>query len=144
MNLYTIGFTKKTAEQFFELLKRNGVKKLIDIRLNNKSQLAGFAKTPDLEYFLKISGIDYEYLPEFAPDKDLLDEYKKKKMKWEDYEKRYLDLLKKRDASAKLKKVDFNNSCLLCSEAEPDKCHRRLFAEFVRDNSTGINIVHIK
>jgi len=144
MNLYTIGFTKKTAEQFFKLLKKNGVKKLMDIRLNNKSQLAGFAKTPDLEYFLKISGIDYEYLPEFAPDKELLDEYKKKKIKWEDYEIRYSKLLKKRDSATKMKNLDFNSSCLLCSEAEPDKCHRRLFAEFVRDNLQGVNIIHIK
>lgn len=143
MNLFTIGFTKKTAEQFFETIKKNGVKKLMDIRLNNKSQLAGFAKTPDLEYFLKISGIGYEYLPEFAPDKNLLDDYKKKKIKWEDYEKRYLELLKKRDAAIKIKKLDFADSCLLCSEAEPDKCHRRLFAEFVRDTLQGVKIIHI-
>ncbi len=143
MNLFTIGFTKKTAERFFESLKRNGVKKILDIRLNNKSQLAGFAKVPDLEYFLKISGIDYEYLPEFAPDKQLLDDYKKKKLGWDDYKKRYLELLEKRGAEEKIQKLNLNNSCLLCSEAEPDKCHRRLFAEFVKDKLKGLDIIHI-
>ncbi len=144
MNLYTIGFTKKTAEQFFELLKKNGVKKILDIRLNNKSQLAGFAKAPDLEYFLKISGIGYEHLPEYAPDKELLDGYKKKKICWEDYEKKYLDLIRERNAINSIKKLEFDNSCLLCSEDEPIKCHRRIFAEFIKKNISEINIIHLK
>src|SRR3990172_5064694 len=96
ITVFTIGFTKKNARTFFELLKQAGVKRLIDIRLNNESQLAGFTKKDDLEYFLKtIANIEYSHRPEFAPTKDILDGYKKKKITWADYEQRFQKLLKK-------------------------------------------------
>jgi uncharacterized protein (DUF488 family) len=144
MNLYTIGFTKKTAEDFFEALKKNGIKKIIDIRLNNKSQLAGFTKIPDFEYFLKLIGVEYEYYPEFAPDKKLLEDYRKKIINWNEYEKRYIELLNEREILNKVKNINFADCCLLCSEAEPDKCHRRLLAEYIAKKLERVNIIHIK
>lgn len=141
MNLYTIGFTKKTAEFFFETLKKNHIKRLIDIRLNNKSQLAGFAKVPDLEYFLKISGIEYTYMPEFAPTAELLDSYKAKGISWEGYESKYKEIIKSRDI--KLDQNIFDGACLLCSEDKPNQCHRRLAAEYVKEKIQGVNIIHL-
>lgn len=141
MTLYTIGFTKKSAEQFFESLKKSGVKTLIDIRLNNKSQLAGFAKAKDLEYFLKNAGIDYIYMPEFAPTKQLLDDYMDKKINWDEYESQYLEIIRKRNI--KLELEIFENACLLCSEEKADKCHRRLAAEYIGNTIKGVDIVHL-
>ncbi len=144
MNLYTIGFTKKTAEDFFNLLTKNNVKRLIDIRLNNKSQLAGFAKGEDLKFFLNnIGQIEYKYMIEFAPTDSLLEGYRKKQISWEEYEKQYNKLLTERDV---LKNKDisiFDNACLLCSEEKPDYCHRRLLAEYLRDLNKDIKIVHL-
>jgi uncharacterized protein (DUF488 family) len=143
MTLFTIGFTKKTAEQFFETLKQNGIKKLIDIRLNNKSQLSGFAKTPDIEYFLKNAGIEYVYMPEFAPTKGMLDLYQAKKLDWLGYEIKYNLLLLERmplnDKDADI----FDRACLLCSENTADKCHRRLAAEYIANTLKGVRIVHL-
>lgn len=128
--LYTIGFTKKSAEEFFELLKKNNVKKLIDVRLNNKSQLAGFAKGRDLEYFLKeIMDIEYSHRVEFSPSKELLDGYKKGSIPWEEYEDIYVDLIIRRGDVFQVNKDDIDDACLLCSEATPEHCHRRLLAE---------------
>lgn len=142
--LYTIGFSQKSARQFFGLLMDNGVKRLIDIRLNNKSQLAGFTKMPDLEYFLKeIADIGYIYLPEFAPTKTILTDYKSKKIKWQEYEERYIGLLNQRQPLAKLDASIFNNSCLLCSEPAAKHCHRRLAAEYITMAVTGLKIVHL-
>lgn len=142
MNIYTIGFTKKTAEQFFKLLKANKVKKLIDIRLNNKSQLAGFAKSHDLEYFLKvICGIDYVYCPELAPTKEILDAYQDKKMGWDEYEVKFKQLLAGRKLN--FTKADFEDSCLLCSEPTAEKCHRRLAAEHLATLLGSVEITHL-
>lgn len=144
ITLCTIGFAKKSAEEFFSILKANGVKILIDIRLNNVSQLAGFTKKDDLKYFLKeICHIDYLYRPEFAPTKDILNGYKKKEISWPIYEKKYLDLLSQRQASEKIELDEFNMSCLLCSEPKADHCHRRLFAEYIRDTKENIIIKHL-
>lgn len=144
MTLYTVGFTKKTAQDFFEMLIVNNIKKLIDIRLNNKSQLAGFAKSVDLEYFLKkIVNIEYTHMPQFAPTKQLLKSYQKKEISWEEYQKQYKDILNKRNV---LKSIDysiFNNAVLLCSEVTADKCHRRLLAEYLSKNNNEIEIVHL-
>lgn len=144
MNLYTIGFTEKTAEEFFEQLKKNRIKRIIDIRLNNNSQLAGFTKQRDLEYFLKaISNIEYIYMPVFAPTKELLDSYRKKKTNWQEYENAYLNLLKHREV---LKDINFSlfiDACLLCSEASANKCHRRLLAEYLSENNEEIKVIHI-
>ncbi|SDF62048.1 DUF488 family protein [Sporolituus thermophilus] len=142
--LYTIGFSQKSARQFFGLLMDNGVKRLIDIRLNNNSQLAGFTKMPDLEYFLKeIADIEYIYLPEFAPTKTIMDDYKNKKINWREYEKQYLALLVERQPLAKLDAAIFNDSCLLCAEASAQYCHRRLAAEYITRMVTGLSIVHL-
>lgn len=142
MTIYTIGFTKKTAEQFFTKLQTNKVKRLFDIRLNNKSQLAGFAKGHDLEYFLKtICGIEYFYLPDLAPTDEILAAYQDKKMAWDEYEVKFKQLLK--DRKLNLKKSDFEDACLLCSEPTAVKCHRRLAAEHLAAMFGGIEIIHL-
>jgi len=144
MKLYTIGFTKKTAEEFFETLIKNEVKKVIDIRLKNKSQLAGFAKGKDLKYFLKkIGSIEYIHLPEFAPSDDLMKGYRGKKISWDEYEQKYLALLKERDDLSRYDIKYFADACLLCSESTAQKCHRRLLAEYIRDFKGDIEIIHI-
>ena len=143
--LLTIGFTKKTAEQFFESLKKNGVKKLVDIRINNKSQLAGFAKGVDLKYFVKeINGIPYIYIPDFAPTKELLSDYQNKKVDWIGYQKVFRQLIESRQIDKKYNIKDFDNACFLCSEELPDKCHRRLIVEYFKEKNEDIQIVHIK
>lgn len=130
MSLYTIGFTKHSAENFFETLKSAGVTKLIDIRINKTSQLAGFAKGSDLPYLLKVSaGISYESIENLAPTKELLKRYRSKELSWELFEKLYLKQIKSSGALDALDPKDFENACLLCSEHTPDKCHRRILAE---------------
>ena len=144
MILYTIGFTKKTAEEFFNKLIENRVKKVIDIRLNNSSQLAGFAKGKDLKYFLKtIGNIDYTYNPEFAPTKELLDDYKKKIINWEEYKIKYNEILDKRQILSNVDFFIFKDACLLCSEPTSDKCHRRLLAEYLAWNNNNIHVKHL-
>jgi uncharacterized protein (DUF488 family) len=146
IKLYTIGFTKKTAEQFFELLKEKQVKKLIDIRINNSSQLAGFAKGGDLDYFVRqICGIDYKHIIDFAPTKDLLSDYQKKIVDWAEYQKIYRKLIENRKISQKYKVNTFDGACFLCSEETPEQCHRRLLVEYFKEISLDeVKIVHIK
>ncbi|CAI1195051.1 DUF488 domain-containing protein [Enterobacter hormaechei] len=144
VNIHTIGFTKKTAEHFFNALKKNGVIRVIDTRLNNNSQLSGFAKAKDLEFFLrKICNIDYVYRSELAPTKKILDDYKNKNITWEQYSYEYLNLMEQRLISSKLSSVDVDNGCLLCSEDKPHNCHRRLLAEYLKqqwsNQKTDIN-----
>lgn len=145
ITLYTIGFTKKSAEQFFELLKDNHVKKLVDVRISNSSQLAGFAKGKDLAYFVKqICGIPYEHIEDFAPTKDLLDRWHKQEVTWPEYEQIYLAMLKERDILRKHGIKAFNGACFLCSEETPEQCHRRLLAEYMQKHSTeDVRIVHL-
>ena len=145
MTLFTIGFTRKTAEQFFEKLKTVGVKRVVDIRLNNTSQLAGFAKRDDLVYFLKaICGIDYVHIPDLAPDKKLLEFIKKKKGPWAEYEAGYLDLITERKANGKfLLETLKDGDCLLCSEHTPERCHRRIVAELYESKENPVEIVHL-
>lgn len=145
LTLYTIGFTKKNARQFFDALRRNGVKKLVDIRLNNTSQLAGFAKREDLEYFVQtICGASYHHLPALAPTQDILDALKKHKGSWEDYEVRFQALMRERGALEKLERAFFEEPCcLLCSEATPEHCHRRLVAEGIRRRWPDVEVVHL-
>jgi len=134
INLYTIGFTQKTAEQFFETLKTAGVKRIIDTRLNNVSQLAGFAKQKDLVYFLRTIGqIDYIHFLDFAPTKEILDAYKKKQITWQEYEQRFQALIAKRKIEMQVSPDLLEQSCLLCSEAKPHYCHRRLVAEYLQE-----------
>jgi uncharacterized protein (DUF488 family) len=144
MDLFTIGSGKKNAEQFFETLKKAGVKKVLDIRLNNTSQLAGFSKKPDLAYFLKvIGGIEYAHLPSFAPTAELLDAYKAKTCTWDDYEKKFQLILDSRANLNKYSSEFFDNACLLCSEPTASKCHRRLVAEYVTKHYPDVRVVHL-
>jgi uncharacterized protein (DUF488 family) len=144
IRLFTIGFTQKPAEAFFSRLSKAGVKRMIDIRLNNVSQLAGFAKRDDLRYFLKaIGGIDYLHMPELAPTQEIMDDFKKKKGDWSAYEKAFKLLLKKRQPEETLSKDLFDKACLLCSEDKPDHCHRRLVAEYLAEKWGDIKIVHL-
>lgn len=144
IKLFTIGFTEKSAETFFSLLKKGGVKKILDVRLNNVSQLAGFAKGRDLKYFAKeIANIDYEHNIDLAPPEQLLSDYRNKIVTWDEYQKVYIQTLDDRNI---IKKIEFNNidgSCLLCSEHKPDKCHRRLLAEYLHKANTEIEIIHL-
>jgi len=144
IRLFTIGFTKKTAEAFFTKLSKAGVKRVIDIRLNNVSQLAGFAKRDDLRYFLKtICNIDYIHKPELAPTKDILEEYKKNKGGWIVYEKGFLALLAERKPEETISRDMFDGGCLLCSEDKPDNCHRRLVAEYLSEKWGNMEIIHL-
>lgn len=144
ITLYTIGFAKKSAEEFFTILKLKHIKALIDIRLNNVSQLSGFTKKKDLQYFLKeICNIEYVHRPDFAPSKDILDGYKKKEISWPVYEKKYLELLVQRQVLEEIGLDELNMSCLLCSEPKPDHCHRRLLAEYLKDAKNNIIIKHL-
>jgi uncharacterized protein (DUF488 family) len=142
--LFTIGFAKKTAREFFATLKKNQVKTLIDVRLNNISQLAGFTKKNDLEFFLKeLCDIEYFHRPILAPTKNILDAYKKKEISWEEYENRYLDLLSERQVATSCGPHELNMSCLLCSEPKADNCHRRLLAEYFKKSYDNIVIKHL-
>lgn len=145
IRLYTIGFTGKTAEDFFTLLQKAGVSKVIDTRINNVSQLAGFAKSQDLEYFLRsIAGIQYEHNLDMAPTKELLSSYRDKELTWDQYEKKYIALLEQRNvARYAAQPIYLDASCFLCSEHEPDHCHRRLLAEYLQRINTSIEINHL-
>jgi uncharacterized protein (DUF488 family) len=145
MKIFTIGFTKKSAEEFFTKLRRAGVKRLVDVRLNNVSQLAGFTKRDDLRYFTKaVCGIDYVHLPTLAPTQDMLNEYKKKGGDWFVYEKKFLDLMAKRRIEETIPKEVLDGACLLCSEDKPHHCHRRLVAEYLSEKWGEIDIQHIE
>ena len=134
VTIHTIGFTRKPAEKFFELLKQSGAQRVIDVRLNNVSQLAGFSKRDDLEFFLKeILGVDYIHLPTLAPTKDILDAFKKHKGNWEIYEEAFMALMKKREIEKRLDPKIINEGCLLCSEDTAHHCHRRLVAEYLKE-----------
>lgn len=143
MKIFTIGFTKTSAQRFFSRLKDSGAKKLIDVRLNNVSQLAGFAKRDDLRFFThQICGMAYEHLPTLAPTQDILDEYKKKGGVWEAYAEKFLSLMAKRHIED-LDRSQLDGGCLLCSEDKPHHCHRRLVAEYLRDKWSDVEIVHL-
>lgn len=134
ITLYTIGFTKKSAEQFFELLKNNHVKRLVDVRINNTSQLAGFAKGKDLAYFVrKICGIHYDHITDFAPTKELLDKWHDKEVTWKEYEQIYRELLTDRMIANRYSIDEFDGACFLCSEETPEQCHRRLLVEYMSE-----------
>jgi uncharacterized protein (DUF488 family) len=142
--VHTIGFTKKSAAEFFQLLKKSGTKRVVDIRLNNVSQLAGFSKRDDLQYFLKeICGIDYVHLPLLAPSQEILDAYKKHKGDWNVFEPAYLDLIKKREIEKRLDPEIVKGGCLLCSEDKPHHCHRRLVAEYLKEQWGELEINHL-
>ena len=144
MKIFTIGFTKKSAEEFLTLLQNAGVRRIIDIRLNNTSQLAGFAKAQDLKYFLHaIAEIDYVHIPDFAPTQDILDDFKKKKGSWVEYESKFKDLMENRRIAETAASVLRENDCLLCSEHTPEHCHRLLVAEYLQEQLGNIEVIHL-
>ena len=145
MEIHTIGFTKKSAAEFFGLLRQAGIKRLIDVRLNNTSQLAAFTKRADLEFFLKeICGADYHHRPELSPTKDILDAYKKKALPWEQYQVRFLALLEQREVERSLQRQLFDvPAVLLCSEPTADRCHKRIVAEYLAEKWPEVSIIHL-
>jgi uncharacterized protein (DUF488 family) len=144
MRLYTIGFTKKSAHDFFETLARAGVARVVDVRLNNVSQLAGFAKKQDLPYFLdKISGAQYLHAPALAPTKEMLDSYKKHGIGWPAYEESFIGLMKDRHIETSWAGQLRDSDCLLCSEEKAVHCHRRLVAEYLTTFRDDIEIRHL-
>lgn len=144
MTIFTIGFTKKSAAEFFSRLQRAGVRRIVDIRLNNTSQLAGFAKADDLKYFLKaVANIDYVHVPELCPTQDILDAFKKNKGAWADYERDFARLMEDRRIAETVPRELLDGGCLLCSEDTAEHCHRRLVAEHLRDRWRDVEIVHL-
>jgi uncharacterized protein (DUF488 family) len=144
MNIYTIGFTKKNASRFFELLERTPTRRVIDVRLNNVSQLAGFTKKDDLAFFLKrVAGIDYTYAPLLAPTQSMLDEYKKNGGDWNTYESRFIDLMQKRKIESEISPELVSDGCLLCSEDKAHHCHRRVVAEYFKKHWDNVSISHL-
>jgi len=142
--LFTIGFTKKTAEAFFSTLKQAQVKCVIDIRLNNSSQLSGFAKQKDLEYFLReIGAIGYIHLPQLCPTAEMLKGYKKHKIDWQEYERQFLSLLEQRRVAETLRMELLDHGCLLCSEEKPDHCHRRLVGQYLSRIVNDLKVEHL-
>ncbi|QBC43721.1 DUF488 domain-containing protein [Iodobacter fluviatilis] len=130
--IFTIGFTDKSAREFFYLISQNNVKRIIDTRINTGSQLSGFAKKNDLQYFLKeICNVDYVWVADFAPTKDLLSRYRSNGITWTEYENLYVDLIIKRKVEKKYSPEFLDGSCLLCSEHQPHFCHRRLLVEYL-------------
>ena len=145
MEIYSIGFTQKSAAQFFGALKSAGIRRLMDVRLNNKSQLAGFTKNTDLPFFLQqLCAAEYVHEPLLAPTQEMLDDYKKKKGNWEDYEELFLALMVRRDISNVLDQKSFQSpTVLLCSEPTAEKCHRRLVLEYLQRHWDGVIIRHL-
>jgi len=144
--IFTIGFTRMTAEEFFTTLEDNGVRKVVDVRLFNKSQLLGFSKYPDIEYFLrKILDVEYFHDKNFAPSEKILTRYKKNIINWDDYEKEFAELMDYRNIDTYIADNYANeeNYCLLCTEVSPDNCHRRLVAEKIREVLEDIEIIHL-
>lgn len=145
MNIYTIGFTQKSAEDFFTLIASNNIKRIVDVRVNNTSQLSGFAKRDDLSFFLsRLTQAEYVHLPELAPTKELLATYQKKKLSWTQYEEEFLNLMARRNIEKNIKINDLYDECLLCSEHKPHQCHRRLVLEYLAKYSeTNFQIKHL-
>jgi len=144
MKVFTIGFTGKTAERFFTILQRSGAQRIVDVRLNNVSQLSGFAKSKDLAYFARaICGMDYVHLRELAPEQAMLDEYKKKGGDWAAYEQHFLALMERRAVEKSVRPELIDQGCLLCSEHKPDQCHRRLVVEYLGRKWSGMAVEHL-
>lgn len=143
--IYTIGFTKKGAQSFFALLRDVGIRRLVDVRINNRSQLAGFAKRDDLEYFLdELLDAEYEHRESLAPTKELLDAWRNDEITWAEYEKQFRQLLKEREVEKSLDPDLFEKpTVLLCSEHRPDHCHRRLIVEYLNENWGNVEGIHL-
>lgn len=148
MEIFTIGFTQTSAREFFASLNEHGIERLLDVRLNNKSQLAGFAKRDDLAYFLDaLCRAEYQHEPLLAPTGDILNDFKKRKeMTWEEYERRFLELMRDRRVEERLDPDSFRRqrTVLLCSEATPHRCHRRLVVEYLGGHWADVRPVHLR
>ena len=143
-NIFTIGFAETSAPDFFELLRRVGVQRIIDIRLHPNSQLSGFAKQDHLAYFLKkIVGAEYVHLPILAPTPALFNAYKRANGSWDEYSTAFLRLMEERRIELELDPSLFKDGCLLCSENQPHHCHRRLVAEYLRGKWENVEISHL-
>lgn len=145
MEIFSIGFTQTTAEGFFSRIRENGIKRLIDVRLNNVSQLSGFAKKDDLRYFLReLCSSEYIHLPILAPTQDILKAYQAKEISWGEYETEFTNLMEERKVDLILPRETFKiPSVLLCSEATAEKCHRRLVLEYLKAKWSDLKITHL-
>lgn len=145
ITLFTIGFAGKSAEEFFSALKQAGVRTILDVRLSNSSQLAGFTKKNDLIYFLReIGGIEYRHCVDLAPSMELFESYKRrKKMKWDDFADGFLALMKELRPDKTYRPEELDRACLLCSEPKPEDCHRRLVVEYLHDHWGNVTIEHL-
>ena len=145
MEIYSIGFTQKSAGEFFGTLKSHAIERLLDVRLNNTSQLAGFAKQADLAWFLgEICGAAYEHEPLLAPTQEMLDAFKKHKGSWDVYEQSFLSLMKERKIESAIDRESFaKRTVLLCSEPTAERCHRRLVLEYLQQHWEGIKVHHL-
>jgi uncharacterized protein (DUF488 family) len=144
MKVYTIGFTKTSAQHFFGRLKDAGVGKVVDVRLHNVSQLAGFAKKDDLRYFLQaIGNIGYEHHPELAPTEEMLQGFRAAGGVRGNQEQRFLDLLAERQVERTLAPETLDRACLLCSEDKPHHCHRRLVADYLKSHWGNVDVIHL-
>lgn len=145
MEIFTIGFTKKSAAEFFGILRQAGIRRILDVRLNNSSQLAGFTKRDDLAYFLReLCAADYVHEPLLAPTKELLDAYKKQKGSWTDYEDRFRHLIAERKIEEQIDPGLFSEpTALLCSEPTAEHCHRRVVLEYLQEKWGDITTTHL-
>jgi len=144
IQIFTIGYSGKDAREFFGLLKQAGIKRLFDVRLYNTSQLAGYTKRGDIEYFLgSIVDADYVHLPIMAPTKRLLNDYKNGAVSWNDYEKQFKGIVTSRQIEKCIELDDLNMGCFLCAEATAANCHRRLVAEYLKSHLPNISIGHL-
>ena len=144
IDVFSVGFTKKSAGEFFEKLREAGVKRVVDVRLNKSSQLAGFSKRGDLKYFLKtILNVEFVEAPLLAPTQEMLDAYKKNKGDWTTYERDFLGLMEERRIEEKIDSSILDGGCLLCSEETPHHCHRRLVLEYLQTRWGNLSIKHI-
>lgn len=144
MKVFTIGFTEKPASRFFDLIRKSGARRVVDVRLNNTGQLAGFSKRDDLQFFLReICGVDYIHIPDLAPTQEILDAYKKHGGAWSVYESEFLNLMERRRIDASVAQSVIDQGCLLCSEHRPHHCHRRLVVEFLERKWGGMESLHL-
>lgn len=142
--MLTIGFTKKSARRFFKLLRESGARRIVDVRLNNASQLAAFAKRDDLAWFLReLCDMDYVHLPDLAPTKEMLRAYRKGDIDWPEYETTFLSLMRERRIDSKIPREVVEDGCLLCSEDQPHHCHRRLVAEYLAARWGNFEVEHL-
>jgi uncharacterized protein (DUF488 family) len=144
IRLFTIGFAETNANRFFTLLRGSGARRVIDVRLNNTSQLSGFTKKDDLRFFLReVCSMDYLHVPHLAPTADILDAFKKHKGSWDVYERAFRQLLATREIEKAIGPDVADLGCLLCSEKRPDRCHRRLVAEYLQQKWPAVVVTHL-